>query len=276
MMQKKYFIIILTLIFISSGISLPRNFGSKKQIILRIEKGEGFRDVAVNLQEEGLIWWGPFFQLYAIASGKAHKLQAGSYSLSPSMNIPQIAKKLFSGDIAKVKITVPEGFTSAQIAEKLKNISDPDPIILAKYEGYLFPDTYEISYGMGEEQIIQIMTDNFSRKTANLKITPEIITMASILEKEVKTKEEKELAAGVLWKRLKAVIPLQVDVYMWTYENYGLPPKPISNPGLESILASLYPKESAYWYYLSTPEGNTIFSRTLEEHNIAKAKYLSY
>jgi len=120
--------------------------------------------------------------------------------------------------------------------------------------------------------------------------------MASLLEKEVKTKEEKELVSGILWKRIESGIPLQVDatiIYITdkktnkvsyeetqinsfynTYKYRGLPKGPISNPGLDSILAALYPKESDYWYYLSTPNGQTIFSHTLEEHNIAKAKYL--
>lgn len=98
--------------------------------------------------------------------------------------------------------------------------------------------------------------------------------MASLLEKEVKTKEEKELAAGILWKRLESGMPLQVDAAMETYARLGLPAGPICNPGLESILASIYPESSEYWYYLSTPDGITIFSKTLEEHNIAKAKYL--
>ena len=118
------------------------------------------------------------------------------------------------------------------------------------------------------------MTDNFAKKTAGLEITSEIVVMASILEKEVKTKEEKELVAGVLWKRIKFGMPLQVDASMWTYEYLGLPSKPIANPGLEGIKAAINPQSSLYWYYLSTPDGKTLFSKTLEEHNITKAKYL--
>ena len=119
------------------------------------------------------------------------------------------------------------------------------------------------------------MTENFSKKTIGFKITPEAVVMASLLEKELITKEDKKIASGILWKRLRVGMPLQVDVYLWTYENYGLPEKPISNPGLESIEAALNPKESPYFYYLSTPEGKTIFSRTLDEHNLARAKYLT-
>jgi UPF0755 protein len=172
-------------------------------------------------------------------------------------------------------------------------------------EGYLFPDTYQIEKGSSVEEVVRIMLSNFDKKlTPELreeiqkqnKTIFEIITMASLLEKEVKTKEEKEIVAGILWKRLKYGIPLQVDATITyitgkktikiskdelqidspynTYKYSGLPFGPICNPGLESISAAIYPKESNYWYYLSTPEGKTIFSRTLTEHNIAKAKHL--
>src|SRR3989339_690229 len=116
------------------------------------------------------------------------------------------------------------------------------------------------------------------------------------LEKEVQTKEDKEMVSGIFWKRVKAGVPLQScasiayikGVPQWrysfedtriespynTYLYYGLPPGPISNPGLDSIEAAIYPKDSLYWYYLSTLEGETIYSRTLDEHNAATAKYL--
>jgi len=118
------------------------------------------------------------------------------------------------------------------------------------------------------------MIDNFWKKNEGLDTTHQVIVMASLLEKELKTKEDREIASGILWKRIKIGMPLQVDVDMWTYKNTGLPAKPICNPGLDSIKAALYPEDSPYWYYLSTPDGKIIFSKTLEEHNIAKAKYL--
>ncbi|MBZ9578518.1 endolytic transglycosylase MltG [Patescibacteria group bacterium] len=171
-------------------------------------------------------------------------------------------------------------------------------------EGYLFPDTYYIREQEIEE-IVRKMLENFDKKfTLDLKeeinrqskTIFEIVTMASLLEKEVKTIEDKKLVSGILWKRLKNNIPLQVDAtisYLTgkkttkiskeethidspynTYKYKGLPLGPICSPGLESILASLYPKNSEYWYYLSTPTGETIFNKTLEEHNLAKAEYL--
>ena len=255
---------------------MPKNFGlSTEKIIFQIERGQSSRDISINLEKDDLIWWSPLFRAYLFFLGSTGKLQAGCYFLSTSMNIPQIAEKFANGDVAKTKVTIPEGFTSAQISERLKNVTRTPLVTLDEHEGYLFPDTYEIPYCLEQEKIVEMMLDNFNRKTANLKITPEIVTMASLLEKELKTKEDKELASGILWKRLKAGMPLQVDAYMWTYENYDLPEKPISNPGLESISAALYQKESPYWYYLSTRDGETIFSRTLEEHNIARARYLT-
>lgn len=182
------------------------------------------------------------------------------------------------------------------LAEKKANVG---------LEGYLFPDTYEVVKGESLEGIIKKMLSNFDVKLKKElkeeiqkqdKSIFEIITMASLIEKEVRTIEDKKIVSGILWKRLKNGMPLQVDATISyitgkkttsvslqetkidspynTYKNKGLPLGPIANPGLDSIIAAIYPEESDYWYYLSTPEGKTIFSRTLQEHNIAKAKYL--
>ncbi|MCD6550371.1 endolytic transglycosylase MltG [bacterium] len=182
------------------------------------------------------------------------------------------------------------------LADKPKNIS---------LEGYLFPDTYFIKRNSTPKEIIEMMLSNFNKKlTPDLreeiirqkKTIFEIVTMASLIEKEVKTPEDKKIVSGILWKRLKRDMPLQVDATISyitgkkttaisreelkidspynTYKYTGLPAGPICNPGIESILAAIYPQESEYFYYLSTPDGKTIFSRTLEEHNIAKIKYL--
>lgn len=279
-MHKKYAIIIILIGLALGGVLLPNNFGSGKMMVFQIKKGQSLREISANLGKQGLIRWDPFFQISVLFTSKTGKLQAGCYFLSPEMNIPKIAGILSSGAVAKERVTIPEGFTSAQIYERLSrtvlsnNVSGSDPDTFVGREGYLFPDTYEIPYCMEQEKIIKMMTDNFNQKTANLKITPEIVIMASLLEKELQSSEDKKVASGILWKRLKVGMPLQVDADMWTYDNYGLPESPIANPGLESLEAALQPKESPYWYYLSAKDGRTIFSRTLEEHNIAKARYL--
>jgi len=273
-MKKGNILLISAIGFLILMTCLPKDFSSKEERLFVVEKGEGSKDIALNLEKDGLIWWGQLFRAYVLTMGISNKLQAGTYEISPSMNIPIIAEKFTVGDIAKATITIPEGFTSEQIHQKLAEITASNPVVLSQYEGYLFPDTYEIPYGMGLKQVIAMMEDNFNAKTAGLKITPQVLVMASILEKELKTKEDKEIASGILWKRIRVGMPLQVDADMWTYQNRGLPEMPICNPGLESIEAALSPKDSAYWYYLSAPDGRTIFSKTLEEHNIAKAKYL--
>ncbi|MDP2641160.1 MAG: endolytic transglycosylase MltG [Candidatus Yanofskybacteria bacterium] len=172
-------------------------------------------------------------------------------------------------------------------------------------EGYLFPDTYEIRKGETREAIVRRMLARFGAQfgaqlraeaAARGKTVFEIVTMASLLEKEVKSYEDKQIVSGLLLKRLQAGMPLQVDATIAyitgknttaislaetridspynTYLYRGLPLGPIGNPGIESIRAALYPQESPYWFYLSTPDGETVFSRTHEEHVAAKAQYL--
>jgi len=280
------------------GVFLPKEKISGPKIF-SVEKGQGLFEIGENLEKEGLIKSKFFFDFYVILIGKERNLQAGKYLLSPSMNVSQIAQEIISGDIAKMKVTIPEGFTVKEI-EEILGIELPGENL----EGYLFPDTYYFPIDVSSEEVVKIMRENFEKKISPYKeeieksgrSLQEIITMASLLEKEVKTKEEKEIVSGILWKRLKAGVPLQVDATITyitgkkttkisfedlqidspynTYKYKGLPPGPICNPGLESILAALYPKESEYWYYLSTPEGKTLFFKTLEEHNLAKAKYL--
>src|SRR3989344_212831 len=200
---------------------------------------------------------------------------------------------------------------SLNLSYPIANIFDSKYVFLEdkpdhyNLEGYLFPDTYEINNGESLNSIIPKMLDNFNRKVfarlkneidAQDKSVFEIITMASMVEKEVITYEDKQIVSGVLWKRLESGMPLQVDAtvnYITgrkdsgptssekqidslynTYKYKGLPLGPIANPGLDSIKAAIYTKESDFWYYLSTPEGKTIFSKTLQEHNAAVEAYL--
>lgn len=280
-MMKKYlitFIIVLIIGILFFEVFLPIDPDSRKEVLFTVEKGQSSRNIALDLEEKDLIKWSPLFRLYVLTVGISGKLQAGDYFLSPSMNIPEIAEKLAKGDIAREKITIIEGWDLKEIGFYLENkgMFQAEELYdeMSELEGYLFPDTYWVKRGISLQEIVKKMQDNFEKKTEGLEVTPEIVIMASLLERELQTIEDKEIASGILWKRLRIGMPLQVDVDMWTYENAGLPPKPICNPGLQSIEAAVYPKESSYWYYLSTKEGETIFSKTLEEHNVARAKYL--
>lgn len=172
-------------------------------------------------------------------------------------------------------------------------------------EGYIFPDTYYISENSFPKELINVALSNFDKKltpelrqeiTKQKKSVFQIVTMASMIEKEVRSLEDKKIVAGILWKRIKEGIPLQVDATVNyatgknsekvaisdtkidspynTYKYYGLPKGPISNPGIDSILAAIYPEKTDYWYYLTADEtGKTIFSKTLDEHIANQIKY---
>ena len=247
----------------------------KKKIT--IIEGWNLRDIGWDLENKGIAQAQELFELVGFP--------ATDYSVVADLPKPKDFSKEFNF-----------------LKDKPKNLG---------LEGYLFPDTYYIIEQRTEnneqelEDIVCKMLTNFGEKlTPDLrqeianqdKTIFETATMASMIEKEVRTFEDKKIVSGILWKRLENGIPLQVDATINyiigkkttkiskadlridslfnTYKHRGLPLGPISNPGIESILASLYPENSGYWYYLSTPEGETIFSKTLEQHNIAKAKYL--
>lgn len=218
---------------------------------------------------------------------------------------------------ADITVLIPEGFTIEKIQSELEKagiagavrfeeVARPErwreefeflaavPSSTRTLEGFLFPDTYRFWRQDTAETIVRKFLENFEARTKGLRVTYEIVTVASILEREV-SPEDMALAAGVLIKRLRSGVALQADatlVYALgrpinrsdpeifdslynTYRYAGLPPTPISNPGLAAIKAAVNPQTSDYWYYLSRPsDGKTIFSRTLEEHNEARAKYL--
>ena len=179
--MKKYLLwIILFLIaaFFAWQIFLPKNSSLKEELIFNIEKGEGSRDIALNLEKEGLIRFAPIFRIYVLTVGVSDKLQVGKYGLSPSMSIYQMAKKFASGDVAKKIVTIPEGFTVKQIEEKLNITIDP------ALEGFLFPDTYHFSYTAASGEIVEIMRDNFEKKiTRELKEEIEILASPEKVER---------------------------------------------------------------------------------------------
>lgn len=316
-MPKKLLIVAATFVLLALGaaffvwyeISSPVQKGSAKEVIFQIRKGERGAQIASNLEEQGLIRSSFSFRFYTITRLISQKLQAGTYGLSPSMTIPEIAHTFAAGDVVRDQITIIEGWTVRDIARHLEELDKfpADEVVqeLGELEGYLFPDTYEIRGDMTVRELGAKIWQNFEEKfsrelreeiLAQGKTIHDIVTMASLLEREVRTAEDKKVIAGILWKRLENDMPLQVDAAVAyamgyeiartsgldlqidspynTYANRGLPPGPISNPGMESILAAIYPEESPYWYYLSASDGKTVFSRNFEEHKAAKARYL--
>jgi UPF0755 protein len=304
-----------------------------RESIFEVKEETGVWLVAYNLEKEDLISGKLFFFLYIKFQGSNEKIYPGKYRLSGQMTIPEIALRLTKKEEAVPKeiiLTFPEGWNLEKISQRiqksdLENVSDFFALaqnaayFKEKYnydflsglpqkttlEGFLFPDTYFFAPDSSSEEIIKKMLDNFNQKldasvreeiVRQKKTLYEIITLASILEMEVRTQEDRELASGIFWNRIKIGQPLQSCAtlayvlgvnkkqYTWqdtqtvspynTYLNQGLPPGPIGNPGSSTLKAAIFPKDSNFNYFLSDPQtGQTIFSRTLEEHNQNKAKY---
>jgi len=234
------------------------------------------------------------------------QLKYGEYNLSPSMNMLQILDKLVKGEVIVYKITIPEGYTSIKIAELLetKEITNKEAFLeLIKDkekspEGYLFPETYEVPKKYGAENMIKVMLSNFNRVATENNFTEkseeigfsldQIIILASIIEKEAKFNDEKNRVSSVFHNRLKTGMKLQscatiqyilgtpkekldendlkIESPYNTYLYKGLPPGPICNPGLDSIMAALEPTEEDYLYFVLGENGRHIFSKTYEEH----------
>jgi UPF0755 protein len=318
--------LILCIFILGREFYLPLNPGPAKTVVFVVQKGDGAKEISIELKKEGLIEHSSMFRIYSLLLGVSKKLQSGRYELSSDMSVSTIVDMFASGDIIKEKLTIIEGWDLKDIAQYFedKGVSSKSEFLnLAKkdfskefnflndkpkdldLEGYIFPDTYEIIPPADAEDILRSVLTNFGNKlTPDLrqeidrqkKSIFEIITMASLIEKEVITLDDKKIVSGILWKRLDIGMPLQIDATITyitgknntavsmediqidspynTYKYYGLPLGPISNPGSDSIVAAIYPVESDYFFYLSTPEGETIFSKTLKEHNQARTKYL--
>ncbi len=307
-MKKLYLASISLLILGTLGfygdIFVPLAKGNPVSKIFIIQKGEGSREIAYHLERQGFIRSAPVFRIFVLTFGLSNQLKAGAYSLNPAMTAAKIANMFVEGNVVREFFTILEGWNIQDIANALEkqgqfskqdflNITKKDfspqfdflrdKLPSATLEGYLFPDTYQISRTQSLPDFVDKILANFGRHyTQNLrdetkkqrKTIFEVITMASLLEREVQTAEDKKFVAGILWKRLSIGMPLQVDAAPETYKAKGLPAGPIASPGIDSILAALYPTKSSYMYYLSTSAGKTIFSKTLEDHNAARAKYL--
>ena len=304
---------VVIFIYIQQGIYQPIS-NTNDLNIFNIEKGSSIKKIAQDLKNEEIIRSSNLFLFYSLITNNRN-IQAGEYLLSPQMNIPQIIEIIVGGKINEEKITIIEGWDLNDIAIYLeeKGISSKDeffsitgePRNKDSLEGYIFPDTYNITSKDTAETIVQKALLNFEKKmTTELKneiekqgkTIEEIIIMASIIEKEVKSLEDKKNVSDVLWKRINANMPLQtcatvlyalgekkssvstadtqIDSPYNTYKYRGLPIGPIANPGMNSILAAIYPTKNNYWYYLSAPDGKTHFSTTLDEHNYKKNLYL--
>jgi UPF0755 protein len=301
---------------------------AEKTKIFSIEKGENSKSIVGRLKKENLISKEIFALYYLKTSGLGNKILPGDYEINGRMKIPEIIKTITQEQNIFSKITFPEGWDSKKMSERLGSngfsqegfleiTKNPNLELKSKFsffsllpregslEGYLFPDTYFFSKKLTSEEIVKKMLNNFdSQLTLELrdeiakqgKSLEEVVTMASIIEKEVISEKDRKIASGIFWDRIKNGQPLQscatisyvlgankkqytfedtrIQSPYNTYLNQGLPPGPICNPGISAIRAAIYPTNTDYNYFLSDPEtGNTVFSKTIEEHNSNKVKY---
>jgi len=289
---------------------------------IEIQKGASLSQIAKMLKDAKLIRSAAAFSVLARLEGVSGRIKAGEYEFTSSMPATVILEKLVRGEVVGHVVVVPEGFTMSQVADAvveakvpkgkqfLKAATDRELLSSLKIpgataEGYLFPETYNLTRSMSEKDILTLMVNQFWRK-----VTPDLIeeahkvgldlhkmiTLASLIEKEARIKEEKPLISAVFHNRLKKRMRLQCDptaVYgvkdyngvifkshlrskknpYNTYVIYGLPPGPIANPGLDSIKAAINPAPVNYLYFVSKNDGSHQFSSTLAHHNVAVSKF---
>lgn len=246
----------------------------------RVSSGSSATQIGSNLYKEGLIKSPLAFKIYVQFSGVSDSIQTGDYRLSPSFNLFQIVSHLSKNPL-EIKVTIPEGFDRKEIAAKFAKSLDQNQTFIDEFldksegsEGYLFPDTYLVSNNATPGAILTRMKSNFNVRTADITPTYEQVILASIIEKETKSVEERPIVAGILTNRLKVGMALQVDVAPITYKQKGLPVSPIANPGLVSLKAAVSPAKTDYWYYLHDPAGLIHYAKTLDEQNANIEKYL--
>ncbi|OIO14940.1 aminodeoxychorismate lyase [Candidatus Gottesmanbacteria bacterium CG11_big_fil_rev_8_21_14_0_20_37_11] len=319
-MRQKFVILIILLLFISLGIYFwwnqaikPLNPMSSKPVVFNIKKGETVRTIAKNLSQQKLIRSPVAFFLLARFGGLADSIQAGDFHLDPSMNLYSVANSLKHGT-TDIRITIIEGWRNEEIALLLtKDLNIPEGEFLKEAKiGYMFPDTYLIPKDITAKETVKIFLANFDKKvTQDLKnkakekglTVDELITIASLVEREAKNDEDRPLVASVILNRREIGMKLDIDATIqyalgyqpgekswWkknltsedisidspynTYTNPGLPPTPISNPGMAVIQAVVNAPDTDYLYYLSDESGKTYFSKSYEEHNTNIDKHL--
>jgi len=299
----------------------------KTPIRIVIPRGRSAAQVAQELYRKGLIRSPLVFKFYVQLTGKAKNIQAGEFQLSPNLSIPEILE-MFSKGPLQLWVTVPEGLRREEIVGRFIEGLEMQGIQAETFgqeflessegkEGFLFPDTYLFPRNATASAVIKVMNQTFEKKIdedlrgaiAKSDFTlEEIITLASIIERETKTSEERPIVAGIFMNRIDIGMGLQADATVqyaiasskcksnsksecswWpiltkedlqidspynTYKFKGLPPLPIANPGLSSIKAAIYPEDSDYFYYLHDPDGKIHYAKTLSEHNENVRKYL--
>lgn len=293
--------------------------GAGQARVVQIPAGADSFEIASRLKQEGLIRNEIAFQVGLQRWGLRGKLKAGYFELSPAMSPQEIAQVIASGRQATVKVTIPEGFTLAQIArrigetnvcsaEEFTKAATPERALrldiplptdrrLQSLEGYLFPATYVFEYGTDPRSLVDEMLKTFRARVIEGLATDlaqsrfslhEVVTIASMIEREARVPQDRPLIASVIYNRLSKGLRLQIDATVLyalgkhkdrlshkdlrvdspfnTYRHTGLPPHPICSPGEASLRAALHPAKTDYLYYVARPDGSHVFTRTYAQH----------
>lgn len=327
-MKYKYKILIILLILIitipiflyKSGLEPKNKEKGKETIRIELPLGSSVDGIANQLEQNGVIKSAWVFKIYSKLQDIGSKYRAGIYYLDSGMSIEEITEIIQHGKgfVEIIRFTIPEGYEVRMIVDKLVELGlgesekyyeiindhefDYDflkdlPENAIPMEGYLFPDTYEVYKAAKEEEIIKkmldrfddVFTEDYKKRAQELNMTiNEVVTLASIIEREAKAKKELKVVSSVFHNRLKInmllgscatvqyIIKERKDVLLTkdlevvspfnTYKNPGLPPGPIASPGKKSIEAALYPDETDYLYFVAEKDGTHYFSKTYDEH----------
>ncbi|MGB9694879.1 MAG: endolytic transglycosylase MltG [Caldisericaceae bacterium] len=306
-------IIIFLLILVLVLEVFPFIFVKPSSRTINIGSGTTTKSIALMLKKDKLIIDPYGFSFLVYVAGAEGRLKSGMHNLEAVHNTFELIKQLEQGGLPEeISVTIPEGYNVKEIAQKLFEagvVDDKTKFIeeAQKDEGYLFPDTYNFILGSSNSNVISKMKSRFyevlpkdyekSAQTKGLSVKQAII-LASIIEKEIVFNKDRPIAASVFLNRLKVGMPLQSDATIFyilsshkeylsaddykidspynTYKYTGLPLGPISNPGLDSIEAVINAPETDYYYFITKPDGEAVFEKTLEEHNKDVAKYYGY
>ena len=300
-----------------------KGYGGSERIV-HVPRGTSIQALSRQLRREGLILSSLTFRALVWLEGPHATVKAGEYEFRGSVSLAAVARHLLDGRVLQYQITVPEGLTAREVAALLasKGVVDEEEVIEAArrtewiadldpgaldLEGYLFPDTYRFARGSSAEEVVRTMVEKFRevfaepwrRRAAELGMTPrEIVTLASLVEKETGATEERPAISAVFHNRLRLRMRLQCDptvIYALeregryrgtlsrrdltfpspynTYVSAALPPGPIASPGSAALEASLYPADVDYLYFVSMNTGRHFFSRHLRDHQAAVQRY---
>lgn len=290
-------------------------------VLIEVENGSSLSQVAQRLEQQGVVRSATALKLLARLRNQSSAIHAGKYRFADAADPAEVLARLVSGDVEQVSLTIPEGFNLQQISDRvaeqkfgdgkrfLQLCSDPQLIAslgisATSLEGYLFPETYRFTPGIDETDLIRMMVLQLLNRldkqllgeAKSLGLNQhQLLTLASIIEKETGQTEEMPVISSVFHNRLKRKIPLQTDPTVIygiedfdgnltrkhlttespynTYLIRGLPPGPIASPGLAALQAAAHPIKTNFLYFVSRGDGHHVFSATLQEHNQAVRRY---